>query len=43
METLNAVTDALTALALLIDATLRVHAAVRGAREREASSEDGAP
>jgi hypothetical protein len=41
VETLNAVTDTVTALALLIDVALRAHAAVWGASRRESSSEDG--
>ncbi|MFF9771359.1 hypothetical protein ACF1GT_33085 [Streptomyces sp. NPDC014636] len=39
---MSALTDALTALALLIDVTLRVHTAVRDARRQKATSEDGA-
>lgn len=42
VETLNSMIDALTALALLTDVILRACAAVRGARRREAPSEDGA-
>ncbi|GAA3147670.1 hypothetical protein GCM10010521_38710 [Streptomyces rameus] len=42
MESISALTDAITALALLIDVTLRAYTAVRDARRRQAPSEDGA-